>query len=727
MGRRRGVRLGQAGAVAFVVPLAEPLAVYAVLLLALLAAPMSAQFPTPPVAKPIPVETVLHGDRRVDPYAYFKDRNHPETIPYLEAENRYTEAMTAHTAELQRQLYDEMLGRIKEDDSQVPVRRDGWYYYTRTERGKAYPIFARKRGSLDAPEEVYFDQNAEAEGHAFYDLGGMEVSPDHQRLAVLVDTTGYEDFILRIKDLATGRWLPDQIEKLSWGLAWADDNRTLFYMTPDSAKRGDRVWRHVIGTPRTADVSVYQDTDVLFNVNLARSRSGEYILISSTSFTSSEWHLIPTARPTEAPRVVAPRRPGIEYEVEPGEGVLYITTNEGAPNFRVMTAPLRDPARANWRDWIAPRADVFIEGVMPFKHHVVVSERREGLRRLRISGREGRRESHEITFPEAAYGVFPGSNPQYDARVLRFTYSSLVTPNTVVDYEMDRRTRTELKRDEVLGGYDPARYEVERLYALARDGVTRIPISLVHTKGVPRDGKAPLLLYAYGSYGSTTEPTFSSQRFSLVDRGFTYAIAHVRGGQEMGRPWYDDGKMLHKMNTFTDFIDVADHLVRERYTSPDRLAANGGSAGGLLMGVIANQRPELFKVIVADVPFVDVINTMLDASIPLTAQEWEQWGNPAKLEEYRYLLQYSPYDNVRAQAYPRMLVTSGLNDSRVGYFEPTKWVARLRATKTDSHPLLLKMHMGAGHGGSSGRYERLREQAFRYAFIVDQVSQGLIQ
>jgi len=701
--------------------------VYVVLLLALLAAPMSAQFPTPPVAKSIPVETVLHGDRRVDPYAYFKDRNHPETIPYLEAENRYTEAMTAHTAELQRQLYDEMLGRIKEDDSQVPVRRDGWFYYTRTERGKAYPIFARKRGSLDAPEEVYFDQNAEAEGHAFYDLGGMEVSPDHQRLAVLVDTTGYEDFILRIKDLATGQWLPDQIEKLSWGLAWADDNRTLFYMTPDSAKRGDRVWRHVIGTPRTADVSVYQDADVLFNVNLARSRSGEYILISSTSFTSSEWHLIPTARPTDAPRVVAPRRPGIEYEVEPGEGVLYITTNEGAPNFRVMTAPLRDPARANWRDWIAPRADVFIEGVMPFKHHVVVSERREGLRRLRISGLEGRRESHEVTFPEAAYGVFPGSNPQYDARVLRFTYSSLVTPNTVVDYEMDRRTRNELKRDEVLGGYDPARYEVERLYALARDGVTRIPISLVHKKGVPRDGKAPLLLYAYGSYGSTTEPTFSSQRFSLVDRGFTYAIAHVRGGQEMGRPWYDDGKMLHKMNTFTDFIDVADHLVRERYTSPDRLAANGGSAGGLLMGVIANQRPELFKVIVADVPFVDVINTMLDASIPLTAQEWEQWGNPAKLEEYRYLLQYSPYDNVRAQAYPRMLVTSGLNDSRVGYFEPTKWVARLRATKTDSHPLLLKMHMGAGHGGSSGRYERLREQAFRYAFIVDQVSQGLIQ
>jgi oligopeptidase B len=697
------------------------------LLLAVLALPMSAQLPVPPVAPRHPVESVLHGERRVDDYAYFKDRNHPETIPYLEAENRYTDAMTAHTATLQQQLYDEMLGRIKEDDSQVPVRRDGWFYYARTERGKAYPIFARKRGSLDAPEEVYFDQNVEAEGHAFYDLGGMEVSPDHQRLAVLVDTTGYEDFVLRIKDLATGQWLPDQIEQLSWGLAWADDNRTLFYMTPDSAKRGDRVWRHVVGTPRSADLSVYHDPDVLFNVNLARSRSGAFILISSTSFTSSEWHLIPTARPTEAPRVVAPRRPGIEYEVEPGEGVLYITTNEGAPNFRVMTAPLRDPSHRNWTDWIAPRADVFVEGVMPFKHHVVVSERRDGLRRLRISGLEGRRESHEVTFPEAAYGVFPGSNPQYDARVLRFTYSSLVTPNTVTDYDMDRRTRTVLKQDEVLGGYDPAAYEVERVYATARDGVTRVPISLVHRKGVPRDGKAPLLLYAYGSYGSTTEPTFNSQRFSLIDRGFTYAIAHVRGGQEMGRPWYDDGKMLHKMNTFTDFLDVADHLVRERYTSPDRLAANGGSAGGLLMGVIANERPELFKVIVADVPFVDVINTMLDASLPLTAQEWEQWGNPAHEAEYRYLRRYSPYDNVRAQAYPRMLVTSGLNDSRVGYFEPTKWVARLRATKTDSRPLLLRMHMGAGHGGSSGRYERLKEQAFRYAFIVDQVSQGLIQ
>jgi len=701
----------------------RPAVLLAVLLLA--NTKMEAQLPTPPVAKKIPETTVLHGDRRVDEYAYFKDRKHPETIPYLEAENAYTEAMTAHTKELQQQLYDEMLGRIKEDDSQVPVPRDGWFYYTRTERGKPYPIYARKKGSLEAPEEIYFDQNEEAKGFEFYQLGGMEVSPNHERLAVLVDTNGYEDFFLRVKDLKTGRWIDEGLDKLSWGLAWASDNRTLFYMTPDSAKRGDRVWRHVVGEPRAKDVSVYQDNDVLFNVGVSRSRNGQWIFISSGSFTSSEWHMIPADRPTTAPRVIAKRRPGVEYEVEAGERVLYILTNEGAQNFRVMTAPVNAPGRERWTDWLAHRPDVFVEGVMPFRKHVVVVERRDGLRKLRITAlNDGA--THDVDFPEAAYGVFPGGNPQYDATTLRFSYSSLVTPSTVFDYEMDTRERTQLKQEEVLGGYDPAKYEVERLYATARDG-TRIPISLVRKKEFKRDGKTPLLLYAYGSYGATTEPTFSSQRFSLIDRDITYAIAHVRGGQEMGRPWYDAGKMLQKQNTFTDFIDVADHLVKERYTSADRLAANGGSAGGLLMGVIANMRPDLFKVIVADVPFVDVINTMLDASIPLTAQEWEQWGNPNKPDEYRYMLSYSPYDNVEAKAYPRMLVTSGLNDSRVGYFEPTKWVARLRAMKTDANPILLRMNMGAGHGGSSGRYERLRETAFRYAFIVDQVRQGLVQ
>jgi oligopeptidase B len=701
----------------------RPASLLAVLFLS--ASTMQAQLPTPPVAKKLPETTVLHGDRRVDEYAYFKDRKHPETIPYLEAENAYTDAMTAHTKELQQQLYDEMLGRIKEDDSQVPVPRDGWFYYSRTERGKPYPIFARKKGSLEAPEEIYFDQNEEAKGFEFYQLGGMEVSPDHERLAVLVDTNGYEDFFLRVKDLKTGRWIDESLDKLSWGLAWASDNRTLFYMTPDSAKRGDRVWRHVVGEPRAKDVSVYQDKDVLFNVGVTRSRNGQWIFLSSASFTSSEWHMIPADRPTTAPRVIAKRRPGVEYEVEAGERVFYILTNEGAQNFKVMTAPVNAPGRESWTDWLAHRPDVFVEGVMPFRKHVVVVERRDGLRKLRITALDGGA-THDVDFPEAAYGVFPGGNPEYSATTVRFSYSSLVTPSTVFDYDMDSRKRTQLKQEEVLGGYDPAKYVVERLYATARDG-TRIPISLVRKKDFKRDGQTPLLLYAYGSYGATTEPTFNSQRFSLIDRDISYAIAHVRGGQEMGRPWYDAGKMQQKKNTFTDFIDVADHLVKERYTSADRLAANGGSAGGLLMGAIANMRPDLFKVIVADVPFVDVINTMLDASIPLTAQEWEQWGNPNKPDEYRYMLSYSPYDNVEAKAYPRMLVTSGLNDSRVGYFEPTKWVARLRATKTDANPILLRMNMGAGHGGSSGRYERLRETAFRYAFIVDQVRQGLVQ
>jgi oligopeptidase B len=679
----------------------------------------------PPVAKQRPVVTTLHGETRTDEFAYFRDRNDPETIPYLEAENKYTDAMMAHTAELQQKLYDEMLARIKEDDAGVPVRRGDWYYYTRTEKGKAYPIFARRRGSETAPEEVYFDQNKEAEGHAFYQLGGMEVSPDHQLLAVLVDTNGYEDFSLRIKDLRSGDWLPDRIEKLSWGLAWANDNRTLFYMTTDSAKRGDRVWRHVVGTPRERDASVYHDPDVLFNVGVQRARSGRWILISSGSFTSSEWRVIDASAPATAPRVLAARRPGVEYDVEAGEDHFYIVTNEGARNFKVMRAPVADPARANWQEWVPHRADAFVEGVMAFRRHVVVQERREGLRRLRIAD-VASGEFHDVEFPEPAYGVFLGGNPEFDTRTLRFTYSSLVTPNSVYDYAFAARTRELRKRDEVLGGYDPSRYAVERITATARDG-TPVPVSLVYRRNFDRDGKRPLLLYAYGSYGSTTEPTFNSQRFSLVDRDFVYAIAHVRGGQEMGRGWYDDGKMLRKMNTFTDFIDVAEHLVRERYTSADRLAANGGSAGGLLMGAIANMRPDLFKVIVADVPFVDVINTMLDASIPLTAQEWEQWGNPAKPAEYEYMRQYSPYDNVKEQAYPRLLVTSGLNDSRVAYWEPTKWVARLRTKAVGANPILLKMNMGAGHGGSSGRYERLKETAFRYAFIIDQVSVGLVQ
>jgi len=703
----------------------------AALALLALATTMQAQAPTPPaapVAKRIPQTTTLHGTTRVDDYAYFRDKDHPETIPYLERENAYTDAMTAHTRDLQETLYQEIVGRIKEDDSNVPVRRGEYFYYSRTERGKQYPIFARKRGSLEAAEEIYFDQNVEAAGFEFYQLGGMELSPDHQRLAVLVDTNGYEDFVLRVKDLRTGQWLSDRIEKLSWGLAWADDNATLFYMTPDSAKRGDKVWRHTVGAARTQDVLVYHEPDVLFNASVQRARSGAWILIGSGSFTSSEWHVIPSSAPTTALRTLATRRPNVEYEVEPGATHFYIVTNENARNFKIMRAAFGATGPAQWEEYLPHRADVFVEGVLAFKNHLVIQQRRDGLRRLRVTdlGKSGDAASHEIEFPEPAYGVNLGGNPEFDSPLLRFSYSSLITPNSVYDYALASRERTLMKRDEVLGGYDPNRYQVERVYVTARDGA-RVPVSMVYRKGLRRDGKRPLLMYAYGSYGATMEPTFSSVRFSLIDRDFTYAIAHVRGGQEMGRPWYDDGKMMHKMNTFTDFIDVGEHLVREGYPSRALMAANGGSAGGLLMGAVANLAPDLFRVIVADVPFVDVINTMLDASIPLTAQEWEQWGNPNIREQYDYMMRYSPYDNVERKDYPRMLVISGINDSRVAYWEPTKWVARLRATKTDQNPLLLRMHMGAGHGGSSGRYERFREMAFRYAFIVDQIGSGRVQ
>jgi oligopeptidase B len=671
----------------------------------------------PPAAPIVPQAQALHGDMRVDHYAYMRNRENPDVLAYLEAENTYAAAMTKHTEALQETLYQEMLARIKEDDSQVPVKKDDWFYYSRTEKGKAYPIYCRKHGSLDAAEAVFFDQNAAAEGHAFYQLGALEVSPDHNLLALLVDTSGYEDFVLQVKDLRTGEMRADRADRLGFGLAWASDSRTIFYVTMDAAKRADQVWRHRIGDERSLDASVYKDDDVRFNVDVNRSRSGQFVLISSTSFTSGETWLLDANMPDAAPILVAPRADGVEYDVSHGGEWFYILTNrDGARDFKVMRANVSRPEA--WEEWLPHRAGVFVENVEVFRDFVVVQERQRGLRMLGVT-RLDTIDSHYVDFPEAAYGVFVNENPEYATPVFRFTYSSLVTPNSVCDYDPASRTRELLKRDEVLGGYDPSAYAVERLMAPARDG-TLIPISLVYRKPLTRDGWRPLLLYAYGAYGYTMEPTFDSRRFSLIDRGFTYAIAHVRGGQEMGRAWYDAGKMRNKANSFFDFIDCAEFLVRERYTAPDRLAANGASAGGLLMGAIVNMRPDLFRTVVAEVPFVDVINTMLDASIPLTAQEWEQWGNPLNADDYAYLKTYSPYDNVERKPYPRLLVTSGVNDSRVAFWEPAKWVARLRALKTDRNPLLLKMNLGAGHGGSSGRYEKLREQAFRYAFILDQ-------
>lgn len=684
---------------------------------ALAPALLPAQTPNaPPIARVIPKVDTLHGIVRTDNYFWLREKTNPEVIAYLEAENAYTAAHLKHTERLQQKLYDEMLGRIKQTDNSVPVRDNGWFYSTRTEQGKNYPIFVRRKGTPTAAEQVYFDQNREAEGKPYHGLGGMDISPNSQLMIYLEDTTAFRVYTLKVKDLATGQ-VVDQLKNVWNGTAWADDNKTFFYMTADSAKRGDRIWRHVLGTPRSQDVQIFHEPNVLNNAGVFRSRSGKYVFVTADGFTSSEWRMIPTANPMAEPVVLAPRRAGIEYSIDHMDGYFLQYTNDGAVNFKVQRAPEANPT--SWTDWLPARDTAFVEGIDAFRDFVVVSERSGGLRRIRITNIRTSA-THYVIFPEKAYGVFLGGNPEYNTETIRFTYSSLVTPNSTFDYNMRTRTRELRKKQEIPSGFDPAKYEVRRLMAPARDGV-KVPVSILMRKGTRLDGGNPLLQYAYGSYGSTTEPTFNANVLSLVDRGFVYAIAHVRGGQEMGRTWYDQGKMMNKMNTFSDFIDVGDELVRLKYSQPAKMVANGGSAGGLLMGVVLNWRPDLFHAVVADVPFVDAINTMLDASLPLTAQEWEQWGNPAIKEQYDYMIKYSPYDNVAAKDYPMILVTTSLNDSQVMYFEPAKWVARLRATKTDHNPLYLKTGMTGGHGGSSGRYDRLKEIAFRYAFMMDAV------
>ncbi|MDQ2766125.1 MAG: S9 family peptidase [Gemmatimonadota bacterium] len=682
---------------------------------------VSAQQVTPPVAQKIAKIDTLHGDVREDDYFWLREKTNPKVLAYLDSENAYTAAGMRHTETLQGKLYGEMLGRVKETDLSVPYRDKGYWYYTRTEKGKSYPIFCRKRGSLSATEEIYLDENALAEGRRFFSIGGLEVSPDGKRVAYLQDTTALRVYTLYVKDLQTGKLLADTLGQIVPGLAWADDNRTLFYSTADSARRTNAIWRHVLGDARTKDVKVFEDDDVLNNVNVGRTKSGKFILIADDGFTSSEWRAIPTATPTTAPRVLAPRRANVEYTVDHIDGAFLMLTNDGARNFKIMRIPEGDFSPAKWTEWQANSDSVFVEGIEPFKHFVVVTERSGGLPRLRVRDLITNA-THFISFPESAYGVFPSQNAEFDTPTLRFQYSSLVTPASTYDYDMSSHSRVLKKRLEV-PGFDPAQYEVKRLMVAARDGV-RVPVSMIVRKGWKQDGSHPLLLYAYGSYGYTTEATFNSPVLSLVDRGFAYAIAHIRGGQEMGRQWYDDGKMMNKKNTFNDFVDVADYLEKEKFTSAGKMVANGGSAGGLLMGAVSNMRPDLFRAIVADVPFVDVINTMLDASLPLTSQEWQQWGDPHIKEQYEYMKTYSPYDNVEHKAYPWMLVTSSLNDSQVSYWEPTKWVAKLRATKTDANPLYFKINMAGGHGGSSGRYDRLHEIAFRDAFILDAVGES---
>ena len=676
----------------------------------------AATLAAPPLAAVRPHQFNEHGNVRIDQYYWLRDRDNPEVIKYLEDENAYTKAVMAHTEALQDRLFEELKGRVRQNDQSVPFRQGGYFYYTRLVEGKDYPIYARKRGSLDAPEEILIDGNALGEGKPFFQVMGWQISSGEDLLAFAVDTMGRRIATLRIKNLRTGELLPDVIPRVTGNMAWAEDNRTLFYTKQDSVTlRWDRIYRHLLGTPASADQLVFNEKDDTYNAFVFKTKSRRFVMIGSEQTVASEYLFVPADRPAQPFRTVIPRQRGREYQADHFGDYFYIRTNDHATNFRLMRTPVANPGVSNWQEVVPNRPDVFLDEVEIFRNYLVLTERKDGLINIRLRPWTGPGE-HYLDFGESAYLAYTSTNREFDTPILRFGYTSLTTPTSIYDYDMRTRQKTLLKRDEILGGFEPANYVTERLYTTARDG-TRVPVSVVYRKGIARP--APLLLYGYGSYGSSTDPTFSSDRLSLLDRGFVYAIAHIRGGQEMGRAWYDDGKLLKKKNTFTDFIDVADDLVRRGYASPDRLFARGGSAGGLLMGAVVNMRPELFKGVIAGVPYVDVITTMMDASIPLTTSEYDEWGNPNDSTYYRYMLSYSPYDNVERKAYPNLLITAGLHDSQVQYFEPAKWTARLRAMKTDNNRLILRTNMEAGHGGASGRYKRWHDVAFEWAFLLD--------
>jgi oligopeptidase B len=673
----------------------------------------------PPVAAKRPTPLEMHGQTRVDDYYWLRDRDNPEVIAYLEAENAYRETMTAHTARLQQTLFEEIVERIPQTDVEVPVRIDDFYYYRRYEEELEYPIYARRKGSLDAPEEILLDVNELAEGHDYYSVAGVNVSIEHDILAFASDSVGRRIYTLRFKDLRTGEMLPGRIENVTANSAWAKDNRTIFYTKqhPETL-RWYRIYRHVVGTDPSEDEMVYEEADETFSSYVYRTKSKDYIVIGSSQTIADEYRIIDASRPTGTPRVFTPRERGHEHSINHAGDTFYIRTNDGARNFRLMKTPESATSRDNWVEVIPHRENVYLGGFEVFRTLLVVSERENALTQLRIIPFSGEGE-HYIRFDEPAYYVSIGENPEYDTEVLRFEYTSMTTPWSVYDYDTSSGERTLMKREEVGGGFNPADYATERVSAVARDG-RRIPVSIVYNRHeYRRDGGHPLLLYAYGSYGSSSEPTFNSARLSLLDRGFAWAVAHVRGGQELGREWYEEGKLFHKKNTFTDFIDVAEFLIEQDYADPDRLFAYGGSAGGLLMGAVANMRPELWRGIVAAVPFVDVVTTMLDADIPLTTSEYDEWGNPNRKEDYDYILSYSPYDQVEGKAYPSMLVTTGLHDSQVQYWEPAKWVAKLRAMKTDDNLLLLETDMDSGHGGTTGRFKRHHRTARVWAFLLD--------
>lgn len=675
---------------------------------------------SPPLAAVKPKTLEKHGDVRTDNYYWLNERENPEVIDYLNKENTYYNTMTAGQKQFQKDLFEEMKGRIKEDDSSVPYFYNGYFYITRFEKGKDYPIYARKKGSLEAKEEILFDCNQMAEGHSYFNLGGLNISEDNQWAAFGVDTVSRRQYTIQVKNLVTNEILPLKIENTTGGSTWAGDNKTLFYTRKDAVTlRSDKVYKHKLGGDVNDDALIYHEKDDTYSTFIYKEKSKKYLVIGSSSTLTSEFRILDATKPDGEFTVFQKRTRGLEYSISHYGTNWYIVTNKDkATNFKLMVTPEGKTEKDNWKDLIAHRKDVLLEDVDIFKNYLVISERSDGLNKIRIRPWDGKGEYY-LPFESETYTAGTSTNPDFDTEILRYSYQSLAVPSSVIDFNMKTKEKTILKEQAVLGGkFDKNNYTEERVWATAQDG-TKVPISIVYRKGIQKDGKNPLLLYAYGSYGASMDAYFSSIRLSLLDRGFIFAIAHIRGGEDLGREWYDNGKLLKKKNTFTDFVDCSRYVIEQKYTSPQHLYAEGGSAGGLLMGAIINMAPELYNGVIAQVPFVDVVTTMLDDSIPLTTGEYDEWGNPNDKEYYDYMKSYSPYDNITAQNYPNMFVTTGLHDSQVQYWEPAKWVAKLRVTKTGNNLLYLDTNMEAGHGGASGRFEAIKEVAKEYSFLLD--------
>ena len=671
----------------------------------------------PPTTEKKPKTTEINGDKLVDNYFWLREKSNPAVIALLEAENAYASAVMKPTEALQEKLYQEILSHIKQTDNSVPYRWGDYFYYTRTIEGKQYPIYCRKLKSLDAAEQILLDLNEMAKGQKYMSIGSFAPSDDGNLLAYTTDNTGYRQYTLQVKNLKTGELLPERIERVG-SLAWATDNKTIFYVTEDAVtKRSDKFWKHELGSAK--DELVLEEKDELFDIGVGRSRDKAVIFLGAYSKTSNEFRFVPASEPNAGWKTILPRQAEHEYDVDHRGGLFYIRTNKGAKNFRIVTAPVADPAEKNWKEFVAHRPAVKIDDISLFADHAVLSEWENGLEQIEIIDFK-QNSRHRMAFPEPVYSSGLSNNREFNTTALRYNYQSLTTPSSVFDYDMNTRKATLRKQTEVPGGFDKANYKAERVFATAADG-TKIPMSVVYRKTVKLDGSAPALLYGYGSYGISIPPGFSASRLALLDRGVVFVIGHIRGGGEMGEPWRDAGRMMNKINTFTDFIACAEHLVNTKYTSKDRLVIQGGSAGGLLVGAVSNMRPDLFKAVVSQVPFVDVLNTMLDASLPLTTSEYIEWGNPNEKAAYDYMKKYSPYDNIRKADYPATLVKVSLNDSQVPYWEGAKLVAKLRDFKTDKNALILKVNMGAGHGGASGRYDAIRETAFDYAFMLWQM------